>query len=561
MKNGGLTLKISDNLGNTYQEQILDNVITISRNQIPEGLEYIDIIDESLNAVCGDEGYYVIADTDAKGSSLCYFNEKEDGEKVYKQNLLPFFGVKKADKCVMWIAEGYKYEFYLVFGVKDGKYYIHPRFMLKNLQPYEDISMRIIELSADSTYSDMAVYYRNYQLQNSACTTLSQKMEERKSVAYSVASPEIRIRMGWKPAPPTVLEQTPETEPEMKVACTFDRVRDLIDELKVQGVDKAQICLVGWNKSGHDGRWPQIFPVEEKLGGEEKLRSLINFAQENGYKIVCHTNSTECYSIADTFSNDITVKNQDGEPVVNALAWSGGRAYDLCPEKAYEFAKSELPKIKELGFSGLHYIDVLSVVPLRWCFDKEHPVNPSETLAIYNDIMKLSHDLFGGFASEGSFDFCAKYLDYGLYVSWPTVENNMVDSSIPLWPIVYHGIILYNPTTDTVNYPIKDKKRELEVVEYGARPAFYIYSKFLEGSNQDDWLGKEDLEIGTDEDIKFTVSKIKEAYEKYKQVLDLQTVFIKEHRKISENCSEIEYENGTVIKVDYNKNDYTIKKI
>jgi hypothetical protein len=42
---------------------------------------------------------------------------------------------------------------------------------------------------------------------------------------------------------------------------------------------RAQLCLVGWNQKGHDGRWPQIFPVEEALGGEEKLRRLIRKAR------------------------------------------------------------------------------------------------------------------------------------------------------------------------------------------------------------------------------------------------------------------------------------------
>lgn len=551
-------MKISDNLGNEYKVKCEGDLYTISRDDIPEGLSYIDIKDENLFAKCGDEGYFVIADADAKGSRLCRFNNKKDGERVYKQNLMPIFGVKKADFSVLGIAVGYAHEFHIVFGVKDGEYYIYPRFMLYGLKPYEDISIRLVKLPKGATYSDMGVYYRNYQLENGKAQPLSEKIKKREALQYCVEAPEIRIRMGWKPAPPTVLEQTVENEPEMKVACTFERVMDLIDELKVQGVDKAQICLVGWNKSGHDGRWPQIFPVEEKLGGEEKLKKLISYAKANGYRIVCHTNSTECYNIADTFSKDLVVKNQDGTLRENNLAWSGGRAYDLCPSKAYEIAKKELPKIRDLGFLGLHYIDVLSVVPLRWCFDKEHPVNPKETLEFYNKIMKLSQDLFGGFASEGVFDFCSEYLDYGLYISWPEVEDTMADAKIPLWAITYHGIMLYNPTTDTVNYPIKKKEDELEVVEYGARPAFYLYSRFLEGSNQDDWLGKVDLECGSDEDLRFSVSKIKEAYESYKKLMYLQTEFIEKHEEVSDGVFDITYSDGSVITVDYNNKNYKI---
>lgn len=545
-------MKALDNFNNSYEIKTNGDLISVGRNDIPDGIEYIDIIDESLFAKVGDEGYYVIADTDAKGSSLCMFNQKSDNERIYKQTLMPIFGVKKSGRAVLGIAVGFKWEMNIVYGVKNSEYYIYPRYYLNGRKPYEDISIKFVELGENDGYSEMAVAYRNYQLDIGACKPLSEKMKEREVVKYAIESPEIRIRMGWKPAPPKILKQTPENEPEMYVACNFDRVRKLIDELKAQGVDKAHICLVGWNKSGHDGRWPQVFPVEEKLGGEAKLRELIEYAKASDYKITCHTNSTDCYNIAEDFCEDIVVKNPDGSLKINPEGWSGGEMYWLCPVKALEFAKRDLPKIAELGFEGIHYIDVMSVIPLRWCYDKNHPVNSAQTYEYYNEIMKLSQDLFGGFASEGCCDFASKYLDYGLYVSWPQVENEMVDRVIPLFPIAYHGIILYNPTTDTVNYTIKDENRGKTVKEYGARPSFYIYSKFMQGGENDDWLGKEDLEIDTDEKLRYTVSKIKEAYDDYKKVMHLQTEYIVKHEEIEENVFRTTYSDGTKITVDYN---------
>ena len=85
--------------------------------------------------------------------------------------------------------------------------------------------------------------------------------------------------------------------------------------------------------------------------------------------------------------------------------------YDLCPVKAYEIAKTELPKVAELGFSGLHYIDVMSVVPPRRCYDKNHPATEKDTEDLYAKIGELSHDLFGGFASEGAYDFADVHLN------------------------------------------------------------------------------------------------------------------------------------------------------
>ncbi len=556
-----MILTATDNLGRKYPVTRNGNIFTVKKQDIPQNTEYIDVVDKGFFVSSGNDGYYCIADCDGKGSGLCYFENRNDDKREYKQNLMPIYGVKTASSCTLVIVEGYKYDFSIVFEVTNGTYRIYPRFMLYGNTPFDDIVLRYVELDKDSTYSDMAVAYRNYQLQKGNCIPLKERAKQRPALEYAAQSPEIRIRMGWKPAPAKILEQTPENEPEMKVACTFDRVCDLVDELKKQGVPKAQICLVGWNMRGHDGRYPQIFPVEPALGGEDRLRHLIKYAKDNGYSIVCHTNSTDCYSIAENFCDDIILKDKDGNNCYRAdVAWSGGRQYHLCPQKAYEFACRDLPKVRDLGFEGLHYIDVLSVVPLRWCYDKNHPATSADTLGYYEKIMEQSRRLFGGFASEGCFDFASKYLDYGLYVSWVPEENSMINKYVPLWQIAYHGIILYNRTTDTVNYPIKPPINRLQVIEDGSRPSFYLYSKFLEGSHQDDWLGKEDLVCDTDEQLVYSVSKIKEACDEYLKLMHLQYEFIISHRETSENVFKTEYSDGTVITVDYNSEKYTVSK-
>ncbi len=61
----------------------------------------------------------------------------------------------------------------------------------------------------------------------------------------------------------------------MKLYLTFDEVGMLLDALKSNGVEKAEICIIGWNQKGHDGRYPQLFPLEESTGGEKALRELI----------------------------------------------------------------------------------------------------------------------------------------------------------------------------------------------------------------------------------------------------------------------------------------------
>ena len=546
-----MEFKVLDNNGKSYEISAYNDDLIVKKEDISTDTEYIDFVSQSFDATVGDEGYYVISDADSRGSYLCRFTEQADCEFDIKQNLMPIFGVKKKNECFFGIVKGLQQNFHIVIGVKGGKYYLKLRFYITEFGGYEDIRICIVQIDESADYSEMATLYREYQLKNGACVPLKERIKNSPELEYAVHAPEIRIRMGWKPAPPKVLEQTPETEPEMFVACTFERVKDLIDEMKAQGVEKAQLCLVGWNKSGHDGRYPQMFPVEERLGGKQGLRDLICYAQKNGYQIVCHTNSTDCYSIADTFSKDIVAKKPDGGLSMNNIAWSGGNMYHLCPAVALDYAKKDLPKVAELGFKGLHYVDVMSVAPLRECYDEKHPCTKTQTLEYYEKIMELSHKEFGGYASEGAFDFMAKHLDYALYVTWSSLDDgmfdNIFDEEIPLWQMVYHGIVLSNPSTTTVNYTIKGKDAVRRLNEFGGRPSFYIYSKHMQGGKNDDWLGNDDLILNTDEQLKYAVSKIKEGYDEYKKTSFMQLEYMVSHKK-TENGFEIEYSDGTVVK-------------
>lgn len=63
---------------------------------------------------------------------------------------------------------------------------------------------------------------------------------------------------------------------------------------------------------GHDGRYPQIFPVEPSLGGEEKLKKLINKAKSYGYNIVGHDNASDAYTVSEQWDEKYLLKNKDG---------------------------------------------------------------------------------------------------------------------------------------------------------------------------------------------------------------------------------------------------------
>ena len=107
---------------------------------------------------------------------------------------------------------------------------------------------------------------------------MRERATEQPAVKFAAESLELRIRMSWKPTG-AIVHQSPDNEPPLKVVIDYDRVSDIIDELKAEGIENVELCLVGWNRGGHDGRYPQLFPAEPLLGGTEKLLAVIEKAK------------------------------------------------------------------------------------------------------------------------------------------------------------------------------------------------------------------------------------------------------------------------------------------
>ncbi|MFO7936185.1 MAG: DUF5696 domain-containing protein [Kiritimatiellia bacterium] len=524
------------------------------KENIPADIKYIKILPEFATARTGEKGYFVMPN-----GELGKFHEKKGKHSARNYMPMPIFGMKNTQATFVAIVTGMPYEYRLITEAENGVYTMITRFELMGQPAYDNIAIDYHMLSGDQAdYSGMARVYREYQIKRKACIPLKERMKGNPELTYAASCMSIRIRQGWKPSPSPIKQQTRYNEPPMKAAVTFDRAGDILDEFKRQGIDRAEICLVGWNRKGHDGRFPELFPVEEQLGGEKKLRELIKKAQSMGFQIVCHNNSYDAYQIAKNWDGEYIIKNPDGSMYSHAV-YSGGRMYNICPQRAFErFAQKELRQIADLGFRGLHYNDVLTVVQPRACYDPRHPLNRNQSAKWIGKIMAEAQKNFGGSASEGGHDFCCGNLDYALYASIkPPREHPMIDRFVPFWQLVYHGIILSNPFPPTCNYTIKDKKTQLMLNEFGGRPFFYFYSNYRDNGKA--WMGVKDITCEDDQALKASVARIKEGYDEFNSRARLQTEFMNTHEQIDKDIYRVVYSNGSEMICNYRKTSYDYK--
>ena len=524
------------------------------KEKVPANFKSVTVTPDFATARKGEGGYWVMPNN-------TFGTYRLDNGRVFENwhMFMPMFGMKTLRSTYCAIITGMPHSLCALVNAAGGVYSQSAVFQAeKDIELYEDIRIDYHFLKGDDAdYSGIARCYRKYQLTCGAAVPLAEKIKSNPALAYAVTNIEVRIRQAWKPAPSPVMEQVTRNEPPVKAVVTFERVKEIVDESVRQGVGGAEFCLVGWNKGGHDGAFPQIFPVEPSLGGESKLKEAVAYAQSKGYQIVGHSSFRDCYMIADTWDSEYVVeKNLDGTLKRGKTSWSGGRLYTMCPQRAYErFCPKQCAEMATLGFRGMFYVDVTTSRPLFPCPDVRHRLNNAQRAVWENNIMRELGETFGGAASEGAYDFCSRTCESALTVQWckpfDPPKNAMVDDYIPLWQLVYHGIIVSTPFRTMINCPANpDKRYSLKLSEFGGRPTFYWHSWFVTGRPPS--MGTWDLEATTDGKMRQGVRWMKEGHDEYMRRNALQLTFMERHEMLADGVFRVTYSNGAKMYVNYN---------
>lgn len=512
--------------------------LTISKEALRTlGIDFLDIKIPTCNAIKGEDGYFITT-TSAIGT----FHEN-NGIYRTRRNYYKFFGMKTTRSTWMAIVKKLELEFDFVAEVKNGKYQVFPRFCIGRMgfEPYEDIVVDFYFLGESASYSEMAKKYRQYQLARGEVHPLKERIKNNPVLERTAKSILCRIAHGGKAiqrddkGKRIIKDYTLDTELPMRVYATCAQATECIKALKKMGCDYIDFHEVGWNIGGHDGRYPQLFPVEPAIGGGAGLRETIRAAKECGYSISAHVNHTDAYKIADCWSEDFIAKKKDGS-LMYVGSWAGGKAYTPCPHAIFDrFVKSDYKKIKDLGFNGLHHVDVISAISPRECHDPEHPLNRKQWAEAQMKIMKYAQDLFGGFTSEGGFDHVIKYLDFAFYINHKsTPRNDMLDRYIPMWQLVYHGIVPSSAFFSDTNGAMKKDAKVIRLhhAEFGGRPVFY-----------GGWSKLANLHF------------VKDVYDEYQKVSYLQLEFMEDHRVLAKDVYLTVYGDGSEVVTNYTKED------
>ena len=519
-------------------------------------IDKVELKLERFKVPAGSAGYFMLPNLHYASTpgALIRFKERPAVVEEHPASFsTPVFGVNTGDKGCLAVVTSEKYSYTLKVEIANGFYEMSAIF--SNCVKAPQIILFDLE-GKEASYAGMARCYRNYQIGRGVCRPLRERIKDNPALEESSRSTMIRMRMGWKPVPPTVLEQTDENEPPLHVAITFDRAAQILKRCREKGLKHAEFCLVGWNKGGHDGAFPDLFPVEKAFGGEERLRALLAYSKECGYPVSAHTNLVDSYSFSKRCTPAERLIDPDGTDHKGGQ-WGGGQSYYLCPKCAYEkFAAEDFAALKELGFWGTHYLDVASIKMPDACYSPEHPLSMEENAYWRTKTMALAKEVFGAVSSEGPLDFCVEAMDYSLYVNFGITISDppaLCEGIIPFWSLVYHGIVMCNCSYETVNEMVKnDPDLWLYNLEFGGRPTAYFHSKFRPATDNP----QPDLRCSTDEEMESGIDALIRRAEEFESIAHLQLEFIEEHDEIAPGVIREVYSDGTVITINHSQETF-----
>ncbi len=515
---------------------------------IPREALFVDVINDASTATKGEDGFYVLPDG-------AYIDFSNDNGKALSKRIIKLAGFKTPRGCAAVIAKGMPLECNALASAKNGKYELAYRYDIQGIlfDPYEDIIVDFYKLEGcKANYSEMARKYRDWQLARGEVKPLKERVKGNKTLEKSLNSIYVRIKFSTRVR--RGVHHSKWADIPMTVQYTFEEGRTALTRIRDAGMKDVEFCFVGWQKGGHDGPYPDLFPIPEELGGEKGMIETVNLGKSFGFQMKTHGNNHDLVKNSVRYNNKDVAWNNKGEEFKYTML-PGGQVYHTCYQVVNDrWVDEDIENTKRLGVDGIQHIDVTTARYPTPCCNPLHPANRKEMADWQRKVSQKFIDAFGGYSSEAGFDHIAGVTDYVLYVNWTGADakNKFVKKVVPIWQLVYHGIILsggpYYATIDA-SYPRANEKfsdsnasytylgstenRRLKLIEYGGRPSFYYI----------DYKSKD-------------YAPMKSLYDDYMKLRHLQYEFMESHEEIAKDVFLVKYSDGSELVCNYRETPF-----
>lgn len=510
----------------------------------------IDVLPDFMATKAGDEGFYLLPDF---CGTLVRFRDHVPTitrDRLYmkqceweKLNVMNCFGLRQGRRGTLVIVHKGDFFCHAVTEMNQaGRNRIYASFGVRHSpgepvkQEDKEIIVRFCEGREDG-YADLARVYHDYLVRERGVSPLKERVADNPTLAYAAGAMRVKVFHGIK-------QGSLDGNMPVKVFATFEQTGKMIERMRKAGLKKAVVTLVGWNLGGHDGAYPQRFPVEPALGGEAGLRRLIAKARRLGYQIVPHDNLTDMYMGGQLYGPEVVLRNADNTPVLGGL-WGGGQAVKSCPVAYFDRYGLDVTRIRDLGFDGSYYYDAQSN-PLYCCHAPGHPADEEQFGLSQAKLTQACRLIYGAVATEFAPAYALPFVDeicqHSPYnIGWPLSHageelRRIIDRIVPFYHLAIHGLVTYRESHVHAYRNEGVRKGLLRSIAFGVNPCLEIsYVKGAAGDYYED-----------------SFRDIKEGYRiAFEELADVHVETVEDFEELAPEACRIVYSNGTAVTVNW----------
>ncbi|HHV51468.1 MAG TPA: hypothetical protein GXX54_07170 [Clostridiales bacterium] len=406
--------------------------------------------------------------------------------------------------------------------------------------PYQgDIQIRYAFLEPDSTYVDMADYYRSYMLDKNNAEKIKTAESVPMHVEFIGAIDKTKSTLGFQ-------------YNGIETLTTATQASEILQDLKNSGIKNISANYSGWFNGGLKQQLATRIKVEKAIGGKKGLTTLMDFANKSDIPLYFSINLLTTPPRSKGF-NKFTmsvrqIDQRDAKKYTYDYVTKEGISYSsiLNPGVLQPILDRFGKKASKMGITRLDIQDIGSNVFADYTEGKI--IDRETTVNIYRELLKKQSGEYQSLMTHGGFAYTFPYVDIVVDAPFSDSGFDMVDRPVPFYQIVYHGYVQYSGSPLNLSYDFTADM--LRLIEYGGSPYYQVMA------------GKSSSIMGTDYSYLCSNTydnwkdKIKETYSKINQVLAPsigQTIV--DHKKIQDDVFMTKYENGYKVYVNYSDKD------
>ncbi len=330
---------------------------------------------------------------------------------------------------------------------------------------------------------------------------------------------------------------------------SFDDVIDILEKLRARGVTSTQTVLTDWIKGGLKSI-PDYWPPASQLGGSGALQDLDDYVSANpGTYIYLENQFTEASTTGGGFSTVDDVAYNGLDITVSVENFDGDEYFLLNPQVSYDRNEDFLGKIDSHTNLGVGYYYLGRVAYPD--YNENHPFTKTEMANKIKELLALTRSQQHQVAVSGANQYVYESANYLYQTREGSYGLSITDNSIPFVQMVLSGLIPYS-TENAGNLSYDLQTQKLKWIEYGALPYFQLTQESALNFRESDY---DSIFSSTYDEWEERVVNVYDD-----MVQNLQDVYGHQmvgHDVLGKNLVRVEYDNGTVIYINYNSSERT----